>query len=126
MASIIRKKKQEKLEDSNIQRVIDALSNNPPITKKEACGMLNISYNTTRLNNIIVDFNDTLSFRAARKASLKGTRATDSEIKQTIEWYLNEQPISEIAKAMYRSSTFVKNIINKVGIPEKCPKTEQG
>lgn len=126
MASIIRKKKQEKLEDSNIQRVIDALSNNPPITKKEACGMLNISYNTTRLNNIIADFNDTLSFRAARKASLKGTKATDSEIKQTIEWYLNEQPISEIAKAMYRSSTFVKNIINKVGIPEKRPKTEQG
>jgi|TARA_B110000459_G_C16435843_1_gene413938 hypothetical protein len=71
------------------------------------------------------DHSETLRYRATRKSQLKGTKATDLEIKQTIEWYLDERPISDIAKAMYRSSTFVKNIINRVGVPEKRPKTEQ-
>ena len=121
----IRKKKQEKLEYENIQRVADALSSKTPVTKKEACEMLNISYNTTRLNRILDDFNDTMKHRETRKAQLKGTKATNMEIKQAIELYLNEHPISDIAQGMYRSPTFIKNIINKVGVPLKRPKTEQ-
>ena len=122
----VRAKSHEKLDDTNLQRVWEALNNNSPITKKEACEMLNITYNTTRLNNILEEHRDTMQYRAKRKASLKGTKATDAEIKQVIEWYLEEMPVSEIGKSMYRSSTFVKNIINKVGVPEKRPKTEQG
>ena len=121
----IRQKKQERLEEDNLNRVQEALASSTPITKKEACEMLNISYNTTRLSRIMEDHNETLRYRATRKSQLKGTKATDLEIKQTIEWYLDERPISDIAKAMYRSSTFVKNIINRVGVPEKRPKTEQ-
>ena len=34
----------EKLEDSNIEHVITLLNAVPPITKKEACEILNISY----------------------------------------------------------------------------------
>ena len=49
----IKKKSYEKLDSKNVQRVIDALDSEKPITKKEACEMLNISYNTTRLNKII-------------------------------------------------------------------------
>ena len=121
----IRQKKQERLEEDNLNRVQEALASSTPITKKEACEMLNISYNTTRLSRIMEDHSETLRYRATRKSQLKGTKATDLEIKQTIEWYLDERPISDIAKAMYRSSTFVKNIINRVGVPEKRPKTEQ-
>ena len=121
----IRQKKQERLEEDNLTRVQEALASSTPITKKEVCQMLNISYNTTRLHKILADHEETLRFRATRKSQLKGTKATDMEIKQTIEWYLDERPISDIAKAMYRSSTFVKNIINRVGVPEKRPKTEQ-
>ena len=121
----IRQKKQERLEEDNLNRVQEALANSTPITKKEACEMLNISYNTTRLSRFMEDHSETLRYRATRKSQLKGTKATDLEIKQTIEWYLDERPISDIAKAMYRSSTFVKNIINRVGVPEKRPKTEQ-
>jgi hypothetical protein len=121
----IRQKKQERLEEDNLNRVQEALASSTPITKKEACEMLNISYNTTRLSRIMEDHNETIRYRATRKSQLKGTKATDLEIKQTIEWYLDERPISDIAKAMYRSSTFVKNIINRVGVPEKRPKTEQ-
>ena len=122
----IRAKSHEKLDDTNLQRVWEALNSSTPITKKEACEMLNITYNTTRLNNILEEHRDTMEYRAKRKASLKGTKATNAEIKQVIEWYLEEMPVSEIAKSMYRSSTFVKNIINKVGVPLKRPKTEQG
>lgn len=122
----VRKKKTEKLDDTNLQRVWDALNDNNPITKKEACEMLNITYNTTRLNRILEEHRDTMEYRATRKAQLKGTKATEAEIKTVIEWYLEERPVSDIAKSMYRSSTFVKNIINKVGVPEKRPKTEQG
>jgi len=54
----IKKKAHEKLDDTNIKRVIAALTNENPITKKEACEMLNISYNTTRLSKIIEGFKE--------------------------------------------------------------------
>ena len=54
----IKKKAHEKLDDKNINRVMLALESENPITKKEACGMLNISYNTTRLTKIINNYND--------------------------------------------------------------------
>lgn len=122
----IRAKSHEKLDDTTRQKVCELLYSDNPITKKEACEILNITYNTTRLNRILEDHRETMEYRATRKNQLKGTKATDEEVKKTIEWYLDEQPISEIAKSMYRSSTFVKNIINRVGIPEKRPKTKQG
>ena len=122
----IRAKSHEKLDDITLQRVWEALNDDIPITKKEACEMLNISYNTTRLSKILVEHRDTMDYREKRKSQLKGTKATDAEVKQVIEWYLKEHPVSDIAKSLYRSSTFVKNIINRVGVPEKRPKTEQG
>ena len=47
----VRKRAHENLSEVNIRRVISALEEG--ITKKSACEMLNISYNTTRLNRII-------------------------------------------------------------------------
>ena len=78
----IRQKKQERLEEDNLNRVQEALASSTPITKKEACEMLNISYNTTRLSRIMEDHSETLRYRATRKSQLKGTKATDLEIKQ--------------------------------------------
>ena len=123
---IVRKKSYEKLDDANLQRVLEALNNEKPITKKEACAMLNITYNTTRLSSIMVDFQETLEFRAKRKSQNRGRKATDYEIKQSIEMYLDEQPVSSIASALYRSSTFVRNLLDRVGVPQKRPKTLQG
>ena len=48
----VRKREGENLSPANIRRVIHSL-NEEGITKKVACEMLNISYNTTRLNRII-------------------------------------------------------------------------
>lgn len=121
----IRKKGHEKLDDANLQRVLEHLNADQPITKKEACAMLNITYNTTRLSSILKDFEDTLAFRAKRKAQNRGKKATDYEVKQAIEMYLDEQPVSSIAQALYRSTTFVRNLLDRVGVPTKRPKTER-
>lgn len=118
---MIKVKKGEKLEDSNIQKVIGLLRQDNPITKKEACEILNIKYNTTRLQNIIDDFEDTLAFRTKRKDQLRGKAATESEIQEVVRSYVDGDNISSIAERMYRSPAFVKNIINRLGVPQKLP-----
>ena len=121
----IRKKAGEKLDEANLTRVSALLNQDNPITKKEACEMLNISYNTTRLGKILEDFNDTMSFRETRKSQNRGKKATIEETREAIEAYLSGETISDISKRLYRSTTFVKNILDRVGVPEKLPKTKR-
>ena len=80
----VKAKSHEKLDSGNVQRVIDALGGETPITKKEACEMLNIRYNTTRLQRIIDDHLDLKSFRETRKAQNKGKMATQDEIRSCL------------------------------------------
>ena len=50
---------QDRMTDANITRVIDLLSPGPDkkaITKKEACQILGMSYNTARLDKLIEDY----------------------------------------------------------------------
>ena len=79
--------------------------------------MLNIAYNTTRLQRIIDDFQDNQSYKAKRKAQNRGRAATDVEIREAVERYLSGDSIAEIAKGLYRSSGFVKALIERVGVP---------
>ena len=119
MVRRVKKKDHENLSDTNIQRVIEALSGKSPISKKEACGMLNIAYNTTRLQRIIDDYHDKIEYRTLRKKQNRGKAATDAEIREAVERYLSGDSIAEIAKGLYRSSGFVKAIIQRVGVPQK-------
>ena len=80
---------------------------------------MNISYNTTRLNNILDDFLERKEYRAKRKAQLKGKRATKEEIKDAIQSYLRGESVSEISQSMYRAAGFVKGILNRVGVPTR-------
>ena len=118
---MIKKKAHEKLSDDNIQKVIGLLRQENPITKKEACEILNIRYNTTRLQNIIDDYEDTLAFKTKRKDQLRGKPASEDEIKSVVQSYIEGENISTIATDMYRSPAFVKNIINRLGVPQKQP-----
>jgi transposase len=115
----VKKKEYEKLTQENIQHVQELLSRENPITKKEACGILNIAYNTTRLNKILDEYNERNAYRAQRKAQLKGKRATKEEIKDAIQSYLRGDSVSEIAQGLYRSSGFVKGILDRVGVPTR-------
>ena len=114
-----KKKSHENLTDSSIKNVISLLEAEKPVTKKEACDILNISYNTTRLNKIIEEWKENQEYRARRKAEKRGNPASDSESSNVVESYLEGDSISNIAKRLFRSSIFVKNIIQRVGVPEK-------
>lgn len=120
----MRVKKHENLTETNISNVIELLQAEKPITKKEACSILNIAYNTTRLNNIIAEFRETMDFRARRKAQNKGKGATKQEITSTVQMYLEGSNISDIAKALYRSPAFIKGIIERLGVPQKLSMTD--
>lgn len=119
----IKKKDYENLTAANIKKVISLLNptgeGEQPITKKEACAILNIAYNTTRLNGIIEEFQRNQEYTKKRKSQNRGKPASEGEIRLAVESYLEGDGISEIAKQLYRSPSFVKAIIERVGVPEK-------
>jgi len=115
----IKKKAHEKLDDLNIKRVIDALEDENPITKKEACGMLNISYNTTRLSKIIDGFREDQEYRKARKLKNRGKPASHAELQEMVSSHLSGVPAVRIAKSLYRSPAFIKSHIDRIGVPTK-------
>ena len=116
----VKKKSHEKLTDTNVQHVLELLKDDNPITKKEACSILNISYNTTRLTNIIDEYLERLDYKNKRKAQNKGKPAREDEIKRVIEDYLDGDSIIEIAAHIFRSPSFVKGIIDRVGVPQRA------
>ena len=121
---MIRSKSGEKLSFDNIERVLSQLEKDSPITKKEACEMLNIRYNTTRLQKIIDDHLETKAFREIRKNQNKGKMATEDEITSVVKMYLDGYNISTIADSIYRSPAFVKNIVERMGIPQKLAESD--
>ena len=122
----VKKRSHEKLTDANIQHVMGLLDAESPITKKEACSILNISYNTTRLKTIIEEFVEQKEYRDKRKAANRGKPATKSEITSIVDSFINGTPISDISRFMYRSPGFIKNIVERVGVPRKRSKEERG
>ena len=125
VAKRVKKKSHEKLTDVNIQHVMGLLQAESPITKKEACSILNISYNTTRLNSIIEEFVEKREYREKRKSENRGKPASKHEITNAIESFLNGVPISEISARMFRSPGFVKGIVERAGVPRKRSKEEK-
>ena len=121
----VKKRDYENLTAQNITKVIQLLEQDKPITKKEACEILSISYNTTRLNKIIEEFQERRQYVADRKAINKGKRAAPYEIKEAITNYLQGESVSEIAAGLYRSSGFVRSILDKVGVPQRPTNIEE-
>lgn len=113
------KKDHEKLTSSNIAHVISLLESEKPITKKAACEILNISYNTTRLSKIIEEWKIEKAYSEERRAKNRGKPAAPHEIQNIIEQYLGGDNASEIAKRLYRPVLFVQNVIERVGVPTR-------
>ena len=121
---MIKSKSHEKLTDTNISHVVSLLEQDNPITKKEACSILNIRYNTTRLAKIIEEWRDTQEFRERRKAQNKGKAATKDEIRAVVQSYLDGDNVSTIAASIYRSPSFIKGIIERLGVPQKLAESD--
>ncbi len=124
----VKKKDHEKLTAQNIQHVISLLnptsSATKAITKREACSILNISYNTTRLDKIIQDFHEQKEYRSKRVSQNRGRPARADEIQDIVKEYLSGENVSNIAKGLYRSPAFVKSILEKIGVPQRPTKVE--
>lgn len=119
MARAVKRKDHENLTDSNIEKVIAGLNATPPITKKQACIDLNITYNTTRLARIIEEYQESKARDKKLRDANRGKPAQNHEIKYTIEQYLEGTPMGEIANSLYRNNAFVKKIIEDVGVPTR-------
>jgi hypothetical protein len=132
MAKRIKKKSYENLSKVNIEKVIallnptDTESSTPkPITKKEACDILNIAYNTTRLNAIIEGHLEQKAYVKTRKAQNRGRPARDSEICEAVTDYLQGETLTDISKRLFRSPGFVRNILETVGVPQRPGSKEE-
>jgi hypothetical protein len=119
LAGRIKKKDHENLSDSNIEKVIEALNAVPPISKKEACSRLNITYNTTRLGKIVDEFLQRKERDKKLRAANRGKPPQPHEIQRIIVGYLDGQPMGDLANELYRSPSFVKEIVDKVGVPQR-------
>jgi hypothetical protein len=100
-----------------MDRVIAALEQEKPITKKAACEMLAIAYNTTRLGKLIEDYQKKKAREAGRRANLRGKPATSEEITYVIQEYLEGSTIDALTKSTFRPANFIKHILEKYSVP---------
>jgi hypothetical protein len=115
----VKKQEHERLDDATLGRVVSLLEADNPITKKDACKALNISYNTTRLNKIIQEYKDKIDFRKKRFAANKGKAFSELDIKELVTDYLNGDSIASIADSLYRSVHTIKKKIEELNLPER-------
>lgn len=114
------KNTEERLDEAHMERVISILEpkdGSKGGTKKEACQILGIAYNTTRLNTLIEKYKTDKIKDAERRAKLRGKPATSDEITYIISEYLEGATIDGITKSTYRSASFVKHILEKYSVP---------
>ena len=122
----LRKKDYEDLTDANIARVIKEMhTQDSPITKKEACQILKISYNPARLEKIIEEYNDKIEYRSRRRQQKRGTKATPDEIQEAVRAFLRGDGITNISARLYRSMPFVRSLIETVGVPTRGSNIEE-
>jgi hypothetical protein len=123
----VKKRDYENLTASNIQKVIKLLnpeSGGSPITKKEACAILNISYNTKRLDSIIEEHKERVAHQKLRRQQNRGKPAQNHEIQEAVTRYLRGDSIQAIAVGLYRSPAFVTSLIEKIGVPQRVVSAE--
>jgi hypothetical protein len=116
----VKVKDTEDLSDSNIEKVIALLSAEKPCTKKEACSILRITYNTTRLQTIIDNFLEKKDRTAKLRAEKAHKPATEAEIQYSIMEYLGGATVSAISESLYRSASFVDKVLERCGVPRRA------
>jgi len=116
---------EEMMTSANIAKVIRLLEpmeeGKKPITKKDACAMLGMAYNTTRLGTIIEEYKQKQVRISQRKSQLRGKPATQEEKVYIISEYLNGETVDAISKMTYRSSRFIKDILEGNSVPIRVP-----
>lgn len=112
-----RKNEEENLNDASLERAIKCLEEKG--TKKSACQILNITYNTARLDKLIATYQEKKEQDAKRRSEKRGTPATQAEINFVVTEYLTGATIESINKALFRGNTFIKSILEDYAVPER-------
>lgn len=117
----IKVKDEERLDSTHIERVIALLEpkEGKAGTKKDACQILGIAYNTTRLGTIIEKYKADKVREAAKRAEKRGKPATSAEITYVIQSYLEGDTLDSIATTLYRTSSFVSGILDTYAVPRR-------
>ena len=107
----------EKLDPVNLEKVIKLLEAEKPITKKEACSILNIAYNTTRLGTLIDKHKEKVARDRKLRQDKRGKPATLDEVKFIISGYLDGDTIDGLSNTTHRSTTFVRQVLDHYQVP---------
>jgi hypothetical protein len=118
----IRVKDGEDISPSTIEKVIKYLSDEKGATKKAACDMLRINYNTTRLSKIIAEYEEQKTFTKLRRKQVRNTPLAKDDIKTICSMYLSGEPLSDITETTFRSSSVVKRVLLQQNIPLRSAK----
>lgn len=108
----------ERLDDASIERCIKYLSE-PKATKKIACQILNIAYNTARLDKLLEQHKQKQENDARRRAEKRGKPATQEEIGFIISEYLDGADITSISKSLFRGTAFVNSVLDRYAVPRR-------
>ena len=117
MARRVKAKEGENLDPKTIEEVITKLEDG--CTKKEACKILNISYNTTRLASIIEEYEEKKAYSKAQRARKRKLAISKDEEKEVVSDYLSGDSLIEISNSIFRSIAVVKRILAKYNVPER-------
>lgn len=107
----------EKLDSATIERVIKLLEDEKPITKKDACAILNIAYNTTRLASIIDKYKEKKERDRQRRSEKRGKPVTKEEASFIVSSYLEGGTVESISNSIFRSPLMVKQILDEYNVP---------
>ena len=107
----------ERLDEAHFERVIAGLAADKPITKKDACAILGIACNTTRLNSLLEKYTEKKNRDTERRKALRGKPATQEEITYVIQEYLEGATVDAISKATYRGPAFINGILERYDVP---------
>jgi hypothetical protein len=115
----IKAKEGENLDDATVSRVISLLESEQPITKKAACEILNIAYNTTRLGTIITGYKEKQERRKKNFDKNKGQPLSESDVAYIVRGVLMGEPISDLSETLFRPVSQINRVIVDLGLPKK-------
>lgn len=117
MARGVRKQEGEDFSPVVLDKIIELMAQDKPITKKVGCEMLNITYNPARLTKILDEY---IATRERNKEMRKKMRNKPIDIPTAsviVSSYLSGDSLADISAHTFRSTGVIKNVLTKYNVP---------